>query len=135
MDKTKADHLRVVALPGLKVRVILPDAPGTLYLSTGGTIDLGRLAPDDLTMLGMGMLRDLRRAWHPRMQRVQRLSNAEADKIGADLIHDAVAQRIAVQQAKAECYDWADLSPESRAKRVDTVRDTLRRFLEELNRE
>lgn len=96
MDNFTTEDRRTVALPGLCARVGLPMPPNFLPTPHGGSVPIGDLEPQDATLLGMAMLRQVIDHWRARWVKREGLSPAEADDFpSAPLVHDAVVRTIA----------------------------------------
>lgn len=121
----------VVALPGVCARVRLPRPPNFLATSTGGQLAIGDLHPEDVPLLGMAMVRNLRDHWHGRMAKRQRMFEDEAQMIGAAVVHPALVERVARATVNANPGEWASFTPEERQQRIEWVGLVIRSFLEE----
>ena len=135
MDPNEDTTRPVVALPGVCARVHLPMLPNFLQPVTGGkSIDLGELHRDDLAALGIAYLRELARHWHTRFSKCQRLTEREAEGIGADLLHPAIVERLAMAEAGRDGYAWGGLPQELKTQRIERMHATLHDFAQELTR-
>ena len=129
------DNRRTVALPGVCARVKLPQLPNFLQPVTGGdSIPIGSLFREDVLALGMAVQRGLIEHWAERFARHHKMSEREAETNGAELIHPAIVERMAMAQAGRDGYAWACLSPDTRTERIDRMRTTLTDFAQELTR-
>lgn len=85
----------VVALPGVCCRVLLPMLPNFLATSpTGGSLPIGELAANDVTLLGMAWQRELRDHWRQRAATHLGMSPAESRELCSDVLHPATANRV-----------------------------------------
>lgn len=129
------DNRRTVALPGICAKVKLPQLPNFLQPVTGGeSIPIGSLFREDVLALGLAMHRGLVEHWAERFASRQKLAEREAETIGAELIHPAIVERMAMAQAGREGYPWASLTADTRAERIERMRATLTDFAQELTR-
>lgn len=129
------DNRRTVALPGVCAKVKLPQLPNFLQPVTGGeSIPIGSLFREDVLALGLAMHRGLVEHWAERFASRQKLAEREAETIGAELIHPAIVERMAMAQAGREGYPWASLTADTRAERIERMRTTLTDFAQELTR-
>lgn len=134
MDTNDSDR-PVVALTGVCARVRLPMPPNFLQPTTGGeSIPLADLSQGDILALGLAMHRQLVAHWADRLTRKHRLTEREAENIGADLVHPAIVERLAMAEAGREGYPWGGLSQESKAGRIQRLTATLTDFAQELTR-
>lgn len=134
MDTNDSDR-PTVALTGICARVRLPQLPNFLQPVTGGdSIPLGALWRDDVLTLGLAIQRGLVAHWADRLAKHHRLSEREAEGIGAELVHPAIVERMAMSQAGREGYAWASLPIETRTQRIESMRTTLTDFAQELTR-
>lgn len=129
------DNRRTVALPGVCAKVKLPQLPNFLQPVTGGeSIPIGALFREDVLALGLAMHRALVEHWAERFASRQKLAEREAETIGAELIHPAIVERMAMAQAGREGYPWASLTADTRTERIERMRTTLTDFAQELTR-
>lgn len=129
------DDRPTVALPGVCARVKLPQLPNFLQPVTGGdSIPIGALFREDILALGLAVHRALVAHWAERFATKHRLAEREAETIGAELIHPAIVERMAMAQAGREGYPWASLTADTRAERIERMRATLTDFAQELTR-
>lgn len=129
------DDRPTVALPGVCARVKLPQLPNFLQPVTGGdSIPIGALFREDILALGLAVHRALVAHWAERFATKHCLAEREAETIGAELIHPAIVERMAMAQAGREGYPWASLTADTRAERIERMRATLTDFAQELTR-
>lgn len=134
MDTNESDR-PTVALPGICARVRLPMPPNFLQPITGGeSIPLADLCQSDILTLGLAMHRQLIHHWSDRLSRKHRLTEREAENIGAELVHPAIVERLAMAEAGREGYAWGGLSQDTKAQRIERMRATLTDFAQELTR-
>lgn len=134
MDTNDSDR-PVVALTGVCARVRLPQLPNFLQPSTGGqSIPIADLCREDVLALGLAWHRALVAHWADKLAAKHRLTEREAENIGAELVHPAIVERMAMSQAGREGYAWASLPIETRTQRIESMRTTLTDFAQELTR-
>lgn len=129
------DNRPTVALTGVCARVKLPIPPNFLQPVTGGDgIPIAALGREDVLALGLALHRALVNHWAERVAKAERLTPREAENIGADLVHPAIVERLAMAEAGREGCSWGQLSREERRYRVDKLTTTLHDFALELTR-
>lgn len=129
------DNRRTVALPGVCARVKLPQLPNFLQPVTGGdSIPIGALFREDVLALGLALHRGLVEHWADRFASRNKLSERETETIGAELVHPAIVERLAMAEAGREGLPWASLPHATRTERINRMRTTLHDFAQELTR-
>lgn len=124
-----------VGLPGIMATVTLPLPPNFLHNTHGGTIPLSDLHPEDATLVGLAMARQLVRHWRTRAVQAAALSTDEAAYFDhAKLLHPGILQRIARDVAQHNGNAWASMPSAVQADCIALVRVTLEKFLEEMTR-
>lgn len=129
------DNRRTVALPGICAKVKLPQLPNFLQPVTGGeSIPIGSLFREDVLALGLAMHRGLVEHWAERFASRQKLAEREAETIGAELIHPAIVERMAMAEAGREGLPWGSLTQAEKERRTHRMTTTLHDFAQELTR-
>lgn len=134
MDTNDSDR-PVVALTGVCARVRLPQLPNFLQPSTGGqSIPIADLCREDVLALGLAWHRALVAHWADKLAAKHRLTEREAENIGAELVHPAIVERLAMAEAGRDGYAWGGLSQDTKAARIARMTTTLTDFALELTR-
>lgn len=132
---TNEKHPRTVALAGVCARVKLPTLPNFLQPVTGGdSIPIGALCREDVLALGLAWHRALAEHWAERLAAKHRLCPREAEEIGAELVHPAIVERLAMAEAGRDHRPWGTLPQDEKTARIDRMRTTLTDFAQELTR-
>ena len=94
---TITDTRGTVALPGIFAKVKLPQLPNFLLPITGGqSIPIADLYREDVLALGLAWHRALVAHWADKLAAKHRLTEREAENIGAELVHPAIVERLAI---------------------------------------
>lgn len=129
------DDRPTVALPGVCARVKLPQLPNFLQPVTGGdSIPIGALFREDILALGLAVHRALVAHWAERFATKHRLAEREAETIGAELVHPAIVERMAMAEAGREGLPWGSLTQAEKERRTHRMTTTLHDFAQELTR-
>ena len=87
--------------------MFLPHQPNFLRPVLGGDgLPISELSADDVLLLGLAQLRELRRHWRERVSSAHRMSSSEAQLLTSSLVHpgavDVVARRVGVDPQTVE---------------------------------